>query len=214
MPKGTALQDLQSCIFILYFFLYLQYMLERQKKNIKTNTSYYLTMTVVDWIDIFTRKNHCDAIIDSLKYCQEHKGLTVYAYCIMSNHIHLVVNVDEPFQLKDTIRDFKKFTSKKILSQIQNEVESRREWLLKAFSEKASASAKHDKYKFWQEGNYAIEVYTHDFVWIKINYIHKNPVKAGYVREPWHWVYSSASNYQDMESVLHVEKIVHRLIAF
>ena len=83
-------------------------MIHGEKKNIKTNSSYFLTMTVVDWIDVFSRKNHCDAIIDSLKYCQAHKGLVVFAYCIMSNHIHLVVNVDEPFQLKDTIRDFKK----------------------------------------------------------------------------------------------------------
>ncbi len=189
-------------------------MIQGQKLNIKKNTSYFITMTVIKWIDVFTRKNHCDAIIDSLKYCQEQKGLIVYAYCIMSNHLHLVVDVDEAFQLKDTIRDFKKFTAKKILAQIQNEPESRRAWFLKAFSDEAETSSKHKTYKFWQVGNHAIEVFNHDFVWTKINYIHNNPVKAGYVREPHHWIYSSASNYQDMKSVLEVEKIGHKLITY
>jgi putative transposase len=155
-------------------------MIHGEKKNIKTNSSYFLTMTVADWIDIFSRKNHCDAIIDSLKYCQAHQGLVVFAYCIMSNHLHLVVNVVEPFQLKDTIRDFKKFTSKKILAQIQSDIESRRKWLLKAFSDYAIPSAKHDKFKFWQEGNYAIKVYSHDFVWTKINYIQNKSCESGF----------------------------------
>ncbi|MES2588474.1 MAG: transposase [Bacteroidota bacterium] len=189
-------------------------MIQDQKQNIKSNSSYYLTMTIVDWVDVFIRKNHCDAIIDSLKYCQENKGLVVFAYCIMSNHIHLIVNVDEPHQLKDTMRDFKKFTAKQILLQIQNEPESRKEWMLKIFSEKAGVSPKHKNFQFWQEGNHAIEVFSHDFVWTKINYIHNNPVKSGLVKEPHHWIYSSASNYQDMESVLFVEKIVHKLITY
>ena len=71
------------------------------KQNIKENKTYYITMTVVHWIDVFTRKNHCDAIIESLKYCQKFKGLNIFAYCIMSNHIHMLVNASEPFELKD-----------------------------------------------------------------------------------------------------------------
>ena len=99
-------------------------------------------MTVVNWIAVFTRKNHCDAIIESLKYCQKLKGLHIFAYCIMSNHIHMLVNTNEPFELKDVVRDFKKFTSKKILFQIQNEPESRREWMLKLFEDEAEKNIK------------------------------------------------------------------------
>lgn len=94
------------------------------KQTIKTNGSYYLTLTVVGWIDVFTRKNHKDAIIDSLRYCIQNKGLSVYSYCLMSNHLHLVVNTNGNFELKDVIRDFKKFSAKKILDQIKNEPES------------------------------------------------------------------------------------------
>ena len=55
---------------------------------------------------------------------------------------------EEPFLLKDTIRGFKKFTSKIIIAQIQNEPESRREWMLKLFEEQAEPSKRHKYYKF------------------------------------------------------------------
>ena len=189
-------------------------MQQGQKQNLKSDKAYYITMTVVGWLDVFTRKNHRDVLIESLKYCQKEKGLIIYAYVIMSNHIHMIVQTSEPHQIKDTIRDFKKFTSKKILFQIQNEPESRREWMLKIFEDEAEQSKKHKTYKFWQVGNHAIEVFTEKFIWGKINYIHENPVRAGLVKQQWDWIYSSASNYQDEESVLEVLKIPQRLITY
>lgn len=165
------------------------------KHTIKKNTSYFLTLTVVGWIDVFTRKNHRDAIIDSLKYCIQNKGLNVYAYCIMSNHLHLIVNCNEPNNLSDVIRDFKRHTVKKIIHQILNEPESRREWMLKQFEVEAESSKRNKSYKFWQVGNHAIELYREKFVWQKINYIHNNPVAEKLVKEPHEWIYSSASNY-------------------
>ena len=172
------------------------------KHTIKKNSSYYLTLTVEAWVDVFTRKNHKDAIIESLRYCIKEKGLNVYAYCLMTNHLHLIVNCNEPFQLKDVMRDFKKFTSKKILSQIINEPESRREWMLEIFSSKANASPKHKDFKFWQTGNHAIELNSEKFVWDKINYIHQNPVEEKFVSKIEDWKYSSASNYLENQSVL------------
>ena len=171
-------------------------------------------MTVIAWVDVFTRKNHRDAIIESLKYCQKEKGLVLFAYCVMSNHIHMIVNTNEPFLLKDTIRDLKKFTSKKILASITNEPESRREWMLKLFEDEAESSKKHKYYKFWQEGNHAIELYSEKFVWDKINYIHNNPIEAGFVKNAHEWGYSSASNYQEMESIIDVEIVPQRLITY
>ncbi|MEO8760791.1 MAG: transposase [Bacteroidia bacterium] len=109
--------------------------MQGKRQNIKSDKSYFLTLTVVNWVDVFTRKNHRDAIIQSLKYCQQEKGLLIFAYCIMSNHIHMIVNTNDPFLLQDTMRDFKKFTSKKIVEQIQNEPESRREWMLHLFED-------------------------------------------------------------------------------
>ncbi len=184
-------------------------MKQGEKQNIKYNGSYFLTLTVESWVDVFTRKNHKDVIIESLRYCIKEKGLNVYAYCLMTNHLHLIANCDEPHQLKDVIRDFKKFTSKKILSQIINEPESRREWMIEIFSSKANASSKHKNFKFWQAGNHAIELYSEKFVWDKINYIHQNPVKENYVKNIEDWMYSSATNYLDEISIL---KEVHCLM--
>jgi len=184
------------------------------KQTIKTDKAYFLTLTVVNWIDVFSRKNHRDAIIDSLKYCNDHKGLIIFAYVIMTNHIHLMVNANEPFLLKDVIRDFKKHTAKKILTQIEQEPESRREWMLSLFAINAATSKKHKNYRFWQEGNHAIELFSEKFVWDKINYIHNNPVEAGFVNEPQEWVYSSATNYYGLKSILEVECLPQRLITY
>ncbi|WP_317174253.1 transposase [Chryseobacterium muglaense] len=87
---------------------------------------HFITCTVVDWIDIFTRKVYKDIAVSSLEYCIKEKGMILYGYVIMSNHIHLIVQSKEG-KLSDLIRDFKKFTSKNILEAIQTEPESRRE---------------------------------------------------------------------------------------
>lgn len=167
------------------------------KHTIKKNTSHYLTCTVVGWIDVFTRTNHKDAIIDALRYCIKNKGLNVYAYCLMTNHLHLIVNCNDPFELKDVIRDFKRHTAKMIMYQIKNEPESRREWMFREFENAGSKGN-----KFWQSGNHAIELYNERFTWHKINYIHDNPVKAGFIKNASDWRYSSASNYFELESIL------------
>lgn len=172
-----------------------------QKHTIKGNNSYFLTLTVVDWIDVFSRKVYCDIILDSLKYCIKTKGLNVYAFVITSNHLHLIVNCNEPFQLKDAIRDFKKFTAKQIIAEIQNGIESRKEWLLKLFIEAGNSTSKNKTYKFWQTGNHAIELCSPEFSWRKIEYIHQNPVRAGLVEKSVDWLNSSARNYQDYEDV-------------
>lgn len=159
-------------------------------------------MTIVEWIDVFSRKEQREIIIQSLKFCIAEKGLNVYAHCIMTNHIHMIVNCNEPFQLKDTIRDFKKFTSKAIISEIENGAESRREWMLELFGKQANLTSKNKKYKVWQTGNHAIVLYSERFTWDKVNYIHQNPVKAGFVYKAEDWQYSSASNYADLENVI------------
>ena len=59
-----------------------------------------------------------------------------------------------------------------------------------------------------------IELHSEKFVWDKINYIHNNPVEAGLVKNAHEWLYSSASNYQDMESIREVEKLTQRVVTF
>ncbi len=142
------------------------------------NAVYFMTFTVSDWIDIFTRKEYRFVIVDSLNYCIENKGLIVYAWCLMSNHLHLVCQAKEGFELSGIIRDFKKFTSKAIIKLIHEVAESRREWLLYRFEFAGKYDNRIKKYKFWQETNHAVLLDNNEMIDQRINYTHENPVRA------------------------------------
>lgn len=167
---------------------------------------YYLTFQVINWIDIFTRQIYRDIIIDNLRFCQENKSLQVFAYVIMSNHVHLIVNSSEG-KLSDTIRDFKKYTSRLIIKNIRYGNESRKEWMLNQFKYAASKHTRNESYQFWTHENHAIELRTPDFISEKVQYIHNNPVRAGIVKNPEDYLYSSARNYADLENVFEIVKI-------
>lgn len=165
---------------------------------------HFITATVVDWIDVFTRKTYKDLVIESLAYCIKEKGMLLYGYVIMSNHIHFIVQSKDG-KLSDLIRDFKKFTAKNILEKIETEPESRREWMLERFKKATETHARNKNYQFWQYGNHAEEIYSHNFMWSKLDYIHLNPVRAGIVEKASHYIYSSASNYVNSEGLVTIE---------
>jgi len=100
---------------------------------------YFVTFSVVNWIDVFVRQRYKDIIVESLKYCQENKGLEIFGWCLMSSHIHLIIRAKEGYNLSDILRDFKKFTSSRLIKSISdtNEPESRREWMLWMFERAA-----------------------------------------------------------------------------
>lgn len=167
---------------------------------------YFLTLQVVHWADIFTRPSYRDLIIESLNFCRRNKGLEIYAYVIMSNHLHLVVRSNEN-SLSNTIRDFKKFTTKQIINTIQTEPESRREWMLVIFGKAGKSNLNNKNYQVWRQDNHTIELYTNSVIDQKINYIHMNPVRAGIVEKAEDYIYSSARNYAELDYVLEIELI-------
>jgi REP element-mobilizing transposase RayT len=168
------------------------------------NGLYYLTLQVVYWIDIFTRSNYRDIIIKNLDYCQKNKGLEIYAYVIMSNHVHLLVKSNHG-KLSDTVRDFKSYTSKQILSAIDEGTESRKLWLLYMFKRAAIRHKRNSEYQFWTHENHAEHIYSNKFMMQKLTYIHNNPVVAKVVNNPEEYLYSSARNYAEMDSVLEIK---------
>ncbi len=175
-------------------------------KIINQNNLHFVTFTVVGWLDVFTRKIYKDIIVDSLKYCIKEKGLLLFCYVIMSNHIHLIVRTDREAGLSAIIRDFKTFTSKQIVKTIiENPGESRREWMLRLFKYYAKYNSKNGEYQFWKQNNKPIELASIEWINQKLNYIHMNPVNAGLVEAPEHYIYSSARNYLDMEGLIEVE---------
>ncbi len=172
------------------------------------NATHFLTFIVVGWIDVFTRDDYRKIIIDSLFFCQKEKGLYINAYVIMSNHIHLICHVKEPFLLSDVIRDFKKFTSKTILDFILlSEKERRKEWMIRLFKYYAKYSKNNKDYQFWQQDNKPIELESQKWIMQKLNYIHLNPVRNGIVLEAEDCAYNSARTYAGGSGYLENEKI-------
>jgi len=156
---------------------------------------YFVSFAVVDWVDVFTRKEYREIVIQSLEYCQEQKGLELYSWCLMTNHVHLIFSAAEcnPSEL---LRDFKKYTSKSILKAIQeNDKESRRDWMLEIFERAGRANSRNSKYQFWRQDNQPKECFGERFIDQKLDYIHNNPVEAGIVEKSEEYIYSSARDY-------------------
>ena len=173
-------------------------------KATTTDEAYFITITTVGWIDVFTRLNQKYVITNALQYCQNKKGLEIYAYCLMSSHLHLLCKGIDGFILSDIMRDFKKFTSKEIVKTIEEEPESRREWLLAYFEKSCEHLKRKQAYKVWQDGYHAEIVESNWFIKQKVNYIHNNPVKEKIVTLPEDYYFSSARNYAALDYELEV----------
>ncbi len=175
------------------------------RNKISPGYVYFLTITIVDWLDIFTRPAYKHIIVDSLNYCIDNKGLRVYCWCLMSNHMHLIASASEGNNLSDILRDFKKFTSKDMMRSIKEIPESRREWLLNLFWYAGKNDKKIKYYKVWQEGNDVKEINSTDFLDQKMEYIHNNPLRAEIVANPEDYLYSSAKDYSGEKGLVNIE---------
>jgi putative transposase len=153
------------------------------------NAPHYITTATIGWVDIFTRKRYKDIIGESLVYCRANKRLEIYGYCIMTNHIHLICRAKEGDQLSDILRDFRRHTAKQILKSLQDESESRREWLLDLLEESGSKNRKNKKYQVWQQDNHPIELFSDEVTRQKLDYVHNNPVTEGFVSHPVDYIY-------------------------
>ncbi|NDV46512.1 transposase [Paludibacter sp. 221] len=164
---------------------------------------HFVTFQIVRWIDIFTRRIYRDIVVESLCFCQQQKGLEIYAFVIMSNHIHLVIRSSKG-DLSTTIKEFKSFTAKQILKAIDTEPESRRDWMLNLFEFSAKQHKRNEKHQVWTHENHAEIIYEDKFLLQKVNYIHENPVRAGIVEKAEDYLYSSARNYAGLSTCLDV----------
>jgi REP element-mobilizing transposase RayT len=105
--------------------------MSRKYKFYNPDGIYFVSFAVQEWVDVFTRNEYKDIVIDSLVYCQKNKGLEIFAWCVTTNHLHLIIRAEKGFVLQDILRDFKKFTSKAVVKAIGDNLrESRKEWLL------------------------------------------------------------------------------------
>ena len=165
-------------------------------KVIDSTVPTFITITVVDWVDLFVRPIYCNILDESLNYCIKEKGLSVHAYVYMTSHVHLIVTAFDG-ELQNVIRDFKKYTSKKLIEAIQEYPESRREWLLRKFSFEAQKSGRAKNYKLWKDGFHPVILDTLEKMEQRVNYIHYNPVEAEIVFNERDYVNSSYRNYEE-----------------
>ena len=173
-------------------------------KATQSDAGYFVTLTTVGWVDVFTRPQQKEMLIKNLRFCQNEKGLGIYGYCIMSNHFHMLCKATGSISLPEIMRDFKKFTSKEVIKNIEAEPESRREWMLKYFEDACYKLKRGQKYKVWQDGYHAELLFSQKFMLQKLNYTHNNPVKERIVDELEDYVYSSARNYAGLKGELDI----------
>ena len=181
--------------------------MSRKHKFGESTGAYFISFATVYWIDVFTRDIYFSVIIESLDYCRKNKGMEIYGYCIMPSHIHLIFRSAEA-DPSGLIRDFKGFTSRKMLKTIEeNTQESRKEWLLWMFEKAAKKNSNVKNRQFWQQNNKPIELWSLKVFEQKLNYIHNNPVVSGFVTNPIDWKYSSARNYaSNDDTILEIDK--------
>lgn len=174
---------------------------------VNQNLPHFITMTVVEWVDIFTRKDYKIIIVDALNYCIQNKGLEVFAWVIMSNHVHLIVRAKEGKILSHILRDLKKFTSKEIVLTITTIAESRRDWLLNRFSFEAKRTGRAKYYKVWRDANHAVCLENTEWILQRLNYIHQNPVRQMIVSNCEEYIFSSAIDYAGGKGLVIVTKV-------
>lgn len=164
---------------------------------------YFVSFAVVGWLDVFTRNEYKDLLLDSLEFCQKNKGMEIHAWCIMTNHVHLIFRSIESEKPELILGDFKRFTSRNIIKAIQqNPVESRKEFLMDFFKKEAGKSSNTTNHQFWRHDSKPIELWSNEVIQQKIDYIHNNPVAEGIVFRAKDYKYSSASDYSGEKGML------------
>ena len=163
---------------------------------------YFITSSVIDWIDLFIRNEYRQLMLTSWKYCMDEKGLDVYAWCIMTSHFHMIVSSrDKP--VDHIVRDMKSFTSRHHRKEISSHPqESRKEWMMRRMHNAGKFRSNNKDFQLWQQDFFPIELTSNEMMEQKLNYIHNNPVEAGFVDEPAHYLYSSARDYAGGKGLL------------
>ncbi|NLZ94962.1 MAG: transposase [Bacteroidales bacterium] len=164
---------------------------------------YFVSFAVVEWLDVFTQNLYKDILVESLSFCQQNKGMEIVAWCIMTDHVHLIFRSIKEQRPELLLGDFKRFTSKAIIKTIkENPQESRKDFLLEHFRKAAKQSSNVKNYQFWQHDNKPIELWSNSVIQEKIDYIHQNPVEEELVFRPEDYLYSSAVDYAGEKGLL------------
>ena len=167
--------------------------------------AYFVTFTIVEWIKVLEDDSYKRLITDNISFYQKNKGLIVYGYCIMPNHVHMIIQAGDRFTVSEILRDLKKFTSRAIVRKLEEEKPEGYLTILNQFIEAGKPLKRIKSHKVWQDGNMAKLAYSNKFLMEKLSYIHNNPVEYGLCHSPWDYEFSSAINYSGKAGLVDVE---------
>ncbi|KAA8708667.1 REP-associated tyrosine transposase [Pseudomonas cannabina] len=161
---------------------------------------HFLTCTVVEWLPLFTRPALVDILLSAWRYQQAHQGLQLYGYVVLENHLHFVAQAPE---LDKCVSSFKSFTARQIVDSLEK---SKAESTLQRLRFVKRMHKTDRVYQVWQEGTHAELVWSEKIMRQKLDYIHHNPVKRGYVDVGEHWRYSSARDYEGQRGLIDIQR--------
>ena len=155
--------------------------MSRKYKFNDNDKLYFISFAVIYWIDLFVRKEYKDIVIKSWKYCQQLKDLEIYGWCIMPSHVHMIIG-SKGRALDKIVGEMKSFTSKSLREAITNHPgESRKEWVLQMMENAGRNNGNNRDWQLWQQNNKPLEILNEEMFYQKLEYIHRNPVEAGFV---------------------------------
>ena len=161
---------------------------------------HFLTCTVLEWLPVFTRPEAVDILLTSWAYQRQHQALKLYGYVVLENHLHLIAHAP---RLDKCMASFKSYTAARLIALLK---QRRADPILQRLHFGKKAHKKDREYQFWQEGVHAELVFSDKMMREKLEYIHQNPVKRGYIERPEHWRYSSAMNYFSDAGLIEIDR--------
>jgi len=164
----------------------------------ETEYPYFLTCTVVGWLPVFTRPEAVQILFDCWHFLRRNRNLELYGYVVLENHLHLIASAPD---LANVMKSFKMFTARAILELLERHAA---EVLLRQLRALKLRHKTRSEYQVWQEGSHPKQIGNDDTMRQKLEYMHNNPVKRGYVDDPVHWRYSSARNYAGLPGLAEV----------
>ena len=159
---------------------------------------YFMTNTVVAWLPVFCHPDFAKVVLDSWQFLQREREIDILSFVIMENHVHWIAVGP---QLSKRVGEFKSFTATTILRQMENKGYETLLQELQFFNARHKIDQQH---QLWQDGSHPQQIESDEMMWQKIEYIHNNPPRRGYVDDPVHWRYSSARIYAGQAGVLKI----------
>ena len=167
---------------------------------------YFLTLNVIDKIELFVRPLYKEIIAEALNHFILTQGIVLHAWCLMSSHLHLLLRTREAYGPSFFERDFKKYTTPELIKAVEMKLDFRKEWMLARFEECSKSLKKIEKFQLWESCSSPLRIESDQprLLLEKAEHIHENPLRENIVELPENYVFSSARDYVGLKGLVNV----------